>query len=164
VLAAVKAKPSAAAVRPALTAAARGGLLLAQVGTKGFFGRTKGFPFGHAVTRIRPEWLVAIGTGPSSGRSLFFQVPRTLPDLPATSQIVLRLPSIAHSQRPILGVSLAARRKTAERGAVRMQVRSYAIQFAAIAMANLICIWGATQWVAYDLGFQEALGAPPRYR
>ena len=41
-----------------------------------------------------------------------------------------------------------------------MQVRSFAIQFAAIALANLVCIWGATQWVAYDLNFQEALGAP----
>ena len=41
-----------------------------------------------------------------------------------------------------------------------MQVRSYAIQFTAIAMANLVCIWGATQWVAYDLDFQDALGAP----
>ena len=27
-------------------------------------------------------------------------------------------------------------------------------------MINLICIWGATQWAAYDLAFQEALGPP----
>ena len=41
-----------------------------------------------------------------------------------------------------------------------MTARSYALQFAAIALANLMSIWGATQWVASELGFQAALGAP----
>jgi type IV secretion system protein VirD4 len=44
--------------------------------------------------------------------------------------------------------------------AAKMQLRSYALQSAAIALVNLICLWGATQWVAYELGYQSALGAP----
>ena len=41
-----------------------------------------------------------------------------------------------------------------------MTARSYALQFAAIAAANILSIWAATQWVAYELGFQAALGTP----
>jgi len=41
-----------------------------------------------------------------------------------------------------------------------MQLRSYALQIAAIALVNLICLWGTTQWVAHQLGFSPALGAP----
>ena len=41
-----------------------------------------------------------------------------------------------------------------------MRARSYALQFAAIVMANLVSLWVATQWVANQLEFQAALGAP----
>jgi len=39
-------------------------------------------------------------------------------------------------------------------------IRSYATQGLATVLVNLIFVWGATQWAAYQLDFQEALGAP----
>jgi len=41
-----------------------------------------------------------------------------------------------------------------------MSARSYAVQFAAIVLVDLMVMWCATQWVAYQLEFQAALGAP----
>ncbi len=41
-----------------------------------------------------------------------------------------------------------------------MSIRSYTVQFGAVALTNLTCLWTATQWSAHMLGYQQALGEP----
>ena len=41
-----------------------------------------------------------------------------------------------------------------------MSIRSHTVQFGAVALTNLTCLWTATQWSAHMLGYQPALGEP----